>query len=106
MTLRDEILDQPAVAARFLARSPSVVEPLVDRLPCGQRNLLAIVHQQGHELRVRPTIDVSQCPHQCSGLVFRQRLDSPRQPLIEPMLGPIAQPSADDKRSRDHQACR
>lgn len=32
MTLRDEILEQPTVAARFIARAPSVIDPFVARL--------------------------------------------------------------------------
>jgi glucosamine--fructose-6-phosphate aminotransferase (isomerizing) len=32
MTLRDEILEQPVVAARFLERGPDIVAPLVDAL--------------------------------------------------------------------------
>lgn len=32
MTLRDEILEQPEVAARFLARAPEVIGPLADTL--------------------------------------------------------------------------
>jgi glucosamine--fructose-6-phosphate aminotransferase (isomerizing) len=33
MTLRDEILEQPEVAARFLARAPEVVGPLAEAIP-------------------------------------------------------------------------
>ena len=32
MSLRDEILEQPAVAARFLARAPAVIQPLAEAL--------------------------------------------------------------------------